>query len=114
MPIAILKLPPTWESSKKVNLPITKTKLGDGNEQIIAEGTITEIQEWDIRSPLLTPNETQDKLDQLRAFSGVSSFYWSPDNELTIANKLFTCEGWRIIRLGVSTMQIDATFTQFV
>ena len=114
MPIAILELPPTWDAIKKVNIPHIKTKLGDGYEQIVAQGVIAEVEEWSIQSPALVPEIAREKLNQLRTFSGIASFYWSPDNELTIPRKLFTCEEWTYTRLGVTAHQIGATFKQVV
>jgi phage-related protein len=112
MPIAILELPPTWEATKKVSVPATRTKLGDGYEQIVVEGTTGAIEEWDVRSPALLPSIAQDKLSQLRVFSGVTPFSWSPDNELTIPRKIFTCEGWVLTRLGLMAHQISGVFKQ--
>jgi phage-related protein len=112
MPIAILELPPTWDAIKKVSIPVTRTKLGDGYEQIVVEGTTGAIEEWDVRSPTMPPQYAQDRLNQLRVFSSVNPFYWSPDNELTIPKKIFTCEGWTLIRLGLMAHQISATFKQ--
>ena len=112
MPIAILELPPTWDATKKVSIPATRTKLGDGYEQIVIEGTAGATEEWDVRSPAMIPQYAQDKLNQLRTFSGVSPFFWSPDNELTILRKTFTCDGWTLTRLGPAAHQISATFKQ--
>ncbi|MBO3459944.1 phage tail protein [Aetokthonos hydrillicola Thurmond2011] len=112
MPIAILELPPTWEATKKVTVPATITKLGDGYEQVVVEGTTGAIEQWDVRSPAMPPNTAQDKLNQLRVFSGVSPFFWSPDNGLRITRKTFTCEGWTLTRLGLPGHQISATFKQ--
>jgi phage-related protein len=112
MPIAILELPPTWDATEKVTIPATRTKLGDGYEQVVVEGTTGALALWDVRSPALLPSLAQDKLNQLRVFSGVSPFYWSPDNELTIPRKIFTCEGWVLTRLGLASHQISATFKE--
>ncbi len=112
MPIAILELPPTWDAAKKVFLFAAQTKLGDGYDQVVIEGTVGAIDEWEVTSPALLPSVAQDKLDQLRVFSGVSPFSWSPDNEITIPRKTFTCESWILTRLGTIGHQISATFKQ--
>lgn len=114
MPTITLRLPSTWEAIKKISLPAIKTKIGDGNEQIVIEGVRAGVEEWNMRSPLLLPEIAQAKLEQIRIFSGISHFYWSPDNELTIPSKLFTCEGWTHTWLSVTYSQIEATFKQVV
>ena len=112
--MTILNLPPTWDATRRVNIPITKTKLGDGYDQIVVEGTFGAFEEWNIQSPPLIPEYAQDKLNQLRIFSGVTPFSWSPDNGLTIARKTFTCEAWTLTRLGIYAHQISGTFKEFV
>ena len=112
MPTPILELPPTWVATKRVTVPVSKTKLGDGYEQIVAEGTTAGIEEWDVQSPALLAAVAQDKLSQLETFSGVTSFYWSPDNSLYIPRKTYTCAGWKVTRLGNSYQQITTTFKQ--
>lgn len=109
MPIAILELPPTWDAAKKVFLFAAQTKLGDGYDQVVIEGATGAIDEWEVRSPALLPSIAQDKLNQLRVFSGIAPFYWSPDNE---SRKIFTCEGWILTRLGITSHQISAVFKQ--
>ncbi|MBN3993821.1 MAG: phage tail protein [Nostoc sp. NMS2] len=112
MPTPILELAPTWSATKRVTVPVSRTKLGDGYEQIVAEGTTGAIEEWDVQSPSLLTAVAQDKLSQLETFSGVTAFYWSPDNSVYIPRKTYTCEGWKVIRLGNNYQQITATFKQ--
>ncbi|MBW4478654.1 MAG: phage tail protein [Tolypothrix brevis GSE-NOS-MK-07-07A] len=112
MPIAILELPPTWDATKKVAVPAAITKLGDSYGQVVVEGIKGATHEWDVKSPALLPEEAQDKLSQLRVFSGVTPFLWSPDNELTILRKIYTCEGWTLTRVGITAHQISATFKE--
>jgi phage-related protein len=112
MPIAILELPPMWDATKKVSVLASITKLGDGYGQVVVEGIKGAIEEWDVRSPLLLPQYAQDKLDQLRLFSGVMPFFWSPDNGLAIPRKIYTCEGWTLTRMGITAHQISGTFKE--
>ncbi|MBN3945921.1 MAG: phage tail protein [Nostoc sp. NMS7] len=112
MPTPILELPPTWAASKRVTVPVTKTKLGDGYEQVVALGTTGAMEEWDVQSPALLSAIALDKLSQLQTFSGVTAFYWSPDNSTYIPRKTYACGGWKVTRLGNSYQQIAATFRQ--
>ena len=112
MPTPILELPPTWSATKRVTVPISRTKLGDGYEQIVALGTTGAIEQWDVQSPALLTAVALDKLSQLQTFSGVTAFYWSPDNSVYVPRKTYTCEGWKVTRLGNNYQQITATFKQ--
>lgn len=110
MPTPILELPPTWSATERVTVPVSRTKLGDGYEQIVALGTTGAIEQWDVQSPALLTAVALDKLSQLQTFSGVTPFYWTPDNGLYIPRKTYICEGWKVVRLGNNYQQIAATF----
>jgi phage-related protein len=110
MPTPILELPPTWAATKRVTVPVSRTKLGDGYELRVAEGTTGAVEEWDVQSPALLTAIAQDKLSQLNTFSGVTAFYWSPDNGVYVPRKTYVCEGWKVARLGNNYQQITATF----
>ncbi|MHC5610557.1 MAG: hypothetical protein ACYTXA_05945 [Nostoc sp.] len=104
----ILILNPTWEASKKVSLPLTTTKLGDGYQQTIFEGTGIINEEWSITSPILFGTQSEDLLNQLRMLCA-TSFLWSPNNGV-IPYKEFTCDQWKKTRVGINTYQVSTTF----
>jgi len=104
----VLILNPLWNASKKTALPLLINKFGDGYQQVTFQGVDQISEEWSITSPILIDTQVDNLLNQLRSLAA-TSFLWSPNNGV-IDFKEFTCDQWKINRLGLNQYQISTTF----
>lgn len=107
MPLPILVLPTSWETTKKVTLAEVSTNLGDGYTQDVLIGVDPESVEWQVRSPALSQSVAESIISQLETFQGVITFSWSPDNGLTLPFEPCYCLQWDLIPLGTNAFEIS-------
>lgn len=106
----LLLLPQSWETQRTIKLAVKSTVLGDGYSQDMLIGTQPEIVEWKVKSPALTKVQSDLALSNLKTFSGVQAFSWSPDNGATIPLEPFYCYKWSVNPLGPDAYEISGTF----
>ena len=104
--IPVLQLPTLWNISKKTQIPLTITKLGDNYKQVIYEGLIDN-QDWEITSPCFTQVRLEALIQQLTEYL-VNGFLWSPSDIFDYA--IYACDDWKISRLGINQYQLSTTF----
>lgn len=112
MPQPLLVLPQAWDTTKSITIAIKSTKLGDGYSQDMMCGTQPELVEWNVKSPALTKLAADTALANLKNFSGVTAFSWSPDNGVTIPVETFYCYKWTVNPLGPDAYEIAGVFVR--
>ena len=104
--IPVLQLTPLWNISKKAQIPLTISKLGDNYKQVVYEGLIDN-QDWEITSPCFTQVRLEALIQQLTEYL-VNGFLWSPSDIFDYA--IYACDDWKISRLGIDQYQLSTTF----
>lgn len=107
--IPVLQLPTLWNISKKTQIPLTISKLGDNYKQIIYEG-LTDNEDWEITSPCFTQPRLEALIEQLTQYL-VNGFLWSPSDIFDYS--IYVCDDWKISRLGINQYQLSTTFRKF-